>query len=43
MYEKSVDEEESGELFKRIVKKRHPTSGGLEKQFEHDKRVYRSG
>ncbi|OAO16435.1 WD40 repeat-containing protein [Blastocystis sp. ATCC 50177/Nand II] len=43
VYEKSVDEEESGELFKRIVKKRHPTSGGLEKQFEHDKRVYKSG
>ena len=43
MYEKSVDEEESGELFKRIVKKRHPTNRGLEKQFEHDKRGYKYG
>ncbi len=41
-YEKSVDDEESGELFKRVVKKRFLTSGGLEKQFEHDRRVYSS-
>ena len=41
-YEKPVDDEESGELFKRVVKKRFLTSGGLEKQFEHDRRVYNS-
>ena len=41
-YEKSVDDEESGELFKRVVKKRFLTSGGLEKQFEHDRGGYSS-
>lgn len=37
-FEKTMDEIESGELFKQTVKNRFTSSMGLEKQMEHNKK-----